>query len=57
MSLLLATVLLAAVIVLATQLESLWMVTFSMAGTSELNIVVILSLPTLPSQAIACAFV
>ena len=40
-----------------TQLPSLPISTFSMAGTSELNIVVVLSLPTFPSQAIAWAFV
>ena len=48
---------LAAAIVLSTQLPSLPINRFSIAGTSELNIVVVLSLPTLPSQAIASAFV
>ena len=43
--------------VLATQLLSLPIVTFSIAGTSELNIVSVLSLPTWSSSAIACAFV
>ena len=40
-----------------TQLPSLPINTFSIAGTSDENIVVVLSLPTLPSQAIASAFV
>jgi hypothetical protein len=40
-----------------TQLPSLPIITFSMAGTSELNIVVVLSLPTLPSHEIAWASV
>ena len=41
----------------AAQLLLLPIITFSMAGTSELNIVVVLSLPTFPSQLIASAFV
>src|SRR5262245_32291963 len=48
---------LAASIVLDTQLGSLPIMTLSMADTSELNIVVVLSLPTLPSHEIAWSFV
>src|SRR3954464_13072440 len=44
-------------IVELTQLPSLPINRFSIAGTSELNIVVVLSLPTLPSHAMACALV
>jgi hypothetical protein len=43
--------------VLFTQLPSLPISTFSMPGTSELNIVAVLSLPTFASQAIARALV
>ena len=47
----------ACVIVLATQLLSLPIMVFRIAGTSELNIVSVLSFPGFSSSAIACAFV
>ena len=47
----------ASAIVLDTQLLSLPASTFSFADTSELNIVVVLSLPTMSSHAIAAALV